>query len=134
MLLRLLTRSSVRLDAVQDLIDHPAFKAEFSEVAKGLGDLERVVSRIHAKNCKVKDFLKALDVRTRLICLTLKGIKTDCVSQAFKALGKGFSALADTAKDFKSKTVFGLLESAPKLMPHVKSMKAMFELREDSKL
>lgn len=43
-------------------MDHPTFEAEFSDVAKGLPDLERIVSRIHAKNCRVKDFLKVLDV------------------------------------------------------------------------
>ena len=34
------------------------------EIAKGLPDLERIVSRIHAKNCKIKDFLKVLAVST----------------------------------------------------------------------
>jgi DNA mismatch repair protein MSH6 len=52
-----------RLDAVQDLLDHPTFEQEFTQIAKGLPDLERIVSRIHAKNCKVKDFLKVLTVR-----------------------------------------------------------------------
>ena len=51
-----------RLDAVQDLIDHPTFENDFTQLAKGLPDLERIVSRIHAKNCKVKDFLKVLSV------------------------------------------------------------------------
>ena len=50
------------LDAVQDLIDHPNFECDFAQLVKGLPDLERVVSRIHAKNCKVKDFLKILTV------------------------------------------------------------------------
>ena len=49
-------------DAVQDLIDHPTFEADFSKLAKGLPDLERIVSRIHARNCKVKEFLKVLEV------------------------------------------------------------------------
>lgn len=52
----------VRLDAVEDLMRNPAFETEFMEIAKGLPDLERIVSRIHAKNCKVKDFLKVLKV------------------------------------------------------------------------
>ena len=51
-----------RLDAVQDLLAHPTFESDFTSIAKGLPDLERVVSRIHAKNCKVKDFLKVLTV------------------------------------------------------------------------
>ncbi len=54
----------LRLDAVEDLMSHPTFEGEFSEIAKGLPDLERVVSRLHAKNCKVKDFLKVLTVST----------------------------------------------------------------------
>lgn len=53
----------VRLDAVEDLMEHTVFEADFSEVAKGLPDLERIVSRIHAKNCRIKDFLKVLAVR-----------------------------------------------------------------------
>lgn len=51
-----------RLDAVEDLLDHPTFEADFEGVTKGLPDLERIVSRIHAKNCKVKDFLNVLKV------------------------------------------------------------------------
>jgi DNA mismatch repair protein MSH6 len=43
-------------------MSHPTFEGEFMEIAKGLPDLERMVSRIHAKNCKVKDFLKVLKV------------------------------------------------------------------------
>ena len=51
-----------RLDAVEDLMNHPTFEGDFMGVAKGLPDLERIVSRIHAKNCKVRDFLKVLKV------------------------------------------------------------------------
>jgi DNA mismatch repair protein MSH6 len=43
-------------------MSHPTFEGEFMEVAKRLPDLERIVSRIHAKNCKVRDFLKVLKV------------------------------------------------------------------------
>jgi DNA mismatch repair protein MSH6 len=43
-------------------MNHPTFEGDFMEVAKGFPDLERIVSRIHAKNCKVKDFLKVLKV------------------------------------------------------------------------
>ena len=57
---------NARLDAVQDLLDHPTFEGQFTAIAKGLPDLERIVSRIHAKNCKVKDFLKVLTVRLRV--------------------------------------------------------------------
>ena len=44
-------------------MDNPMFEHEFTQLAKGIPDLERIVSRIHAKNCKVTDFLKVLTVR-----------------------------------------------------------------------
>lgn len=54
---------TARQDAVEDLMKSTDFEQTFVGIAKGLPDLERLVSRIHAKNCKVKDFLKALQVR-----------------------------------------------------------------------
>ncbi|KAG6876423.1 hypothetical protein C0993_003233 [Termitomyces sp. T159_Od127] len=95
-----------RLDAVQDLIDHQTFEAEFTELAKGMPDLERIVSRIHAKNCKIKDFLRVLT--------------------AFKKLSIGLSRLADTSESFNSKTIFGLLRSAPDLLPHIKNIESLY--------
>jgi DNA mismatch repair protein MSH6 len=83
--LREVSDINARLDAVQDLLDHPTFEQEFIQIAEGLPDLERIVSRLHAKNCKVKDFLKVL--------------------AAFKMLSKGLDSLADTSATFKSKTV-----------------------------
>lgn len=53
---------NARLDAVQDLMAHPTFADDFSKLVKGVPDLERIISRIHAKSCKVKDFLKVLNV------------------------------------------------------------------------
>jgi DNA mismatch repair ATPase MutS len=48
-------------------MNNPTFEGEFMEIAKGLPDLERIVSRIHAKNCKVKDFLKVLKVMISMV-------------------------------------------------------------------
>lgn len=42
------------------------YEFRFGKVTKGLPDLERVVSRIHAGNCKIRDFLKVLEVRCPL--------------------------------------------------------------------
>ncbi|TBU51269.1 DNA mismatch repair protein Msh6 [Dichomitus squalens] len=103
---------NARLDAVQDLLDHPTFEAQFASIAKGLPDLERIVSRIHAKNCKVKDFLKVLT--------------------AFKNLSKGLAELADTADAFESKTISGLLRTAPDLAPNLKHVKSMFQTPEEN--
>lgn len=43
-------------------MDNPSFEATFTNLAKGMPDLERVVARIHAGSCKPKDFLKVLAV------------------------------------------------------------------------
>ncbi|KAI9438563.1 DNA mismatch repair protein Msh6 [Lactarius indigo] len=105
--LREVSDINARLDAVEDLMNHPTFEGEFMEVAKGLPDLERIVSRIHAKNCKVKDFLKVL--------------------KSFAVLSKGLSKLADASETFESKTILGLLRSAPDLLPHIKNVESRFE-------
>lgn len=54
--------------------------------------------------------------------------------QAFKNLSKGLSELADTADSFASKTIPGLLRTAPNLTQNLKHVKAMFQTPEDSKL
>ncbi|TCD63485.1 DNA mismatch repair protein msh6, partial [Steccherinum ochraceum] len=110
--LRAVADINARLDAVEDLLDHPTFEADFETVAKGLPDLERIVSRIHANNCKVKDFLNVL--------------------AAFGKLSKGLGELADKSEEFKSKTILGLLRAAPDLRPNIKHVKSMFKKSEDN--
>ncbi|KAF8889581.1 DNA mismatch repair protein msh6 [Infundibulicybe gibba] len=95
-----------RLDAVEALMSHPTFEGEFNDVAKGLPDLERIVSRIHANNCRVRDFLKVL--------------------AAFRKLSVGLAKLADESESFESKTVHGLLRGAPDLLPNIKNVENMF--------
>lgn len=57
-------------------MNHPTFEGDFMEVAKGLPDLERIVSRIHAKNCKVKDFLKVLKVIVSAVTMSSSNAST----------------------------------------------------------
>ncbi|KAJ6500392.1 muts domain V-domain-containing protein [Mycena sanguinolenta] len=104
---------NARLDAVEDIMNHPTFESDFMEVAKGLPDLERIVSRIHAKNCTIRDFLKVLN--------------------AFKKLSHGLSRLADTAESFESKTIFGLLRSAPDVIQNIKNVQLMYQKPESEK-
>ncbi|KAJ7445807.1 muts domain V-domain-containing protein [Mycena galericulata] len=104
---------NARLDAVEDIMNHPTFESDFMEIAKGLPDLERIVSRIHAKNCTIRDFLKALS--------------------AFKKLSHGLSRLADTSESFESKTILGLLRSAPDLIQNIKKVQLMYEKPESEK-
>ncbi|KAH8113753.1 DNA mismatch repair protein Msh6 [Phellopilus nigrolimitatus] len=97
---------NARLDAVQDLMDHPTFEGEFAKLVKGIPDLERIVSRIHARNCKVRDFLKILG--------------------SFRKLSKGLETLSEIADTFNSKEVLGLLRSAPNLEPNIMNVEDMF--------
>ena len=111
-------------------MSHPTFEGEFMEIAKGLPDLERIVSRIHAKNCKVKDFLKVLKVRIPAVIIFFAYPS----QQSFRALSKGLSKLADASETFESKTILGLLRSAPDLLPHVKDVELRFERPEKGTL
>ncbi|KAJ7090206.1 muts domain V-domain-containing protein [Mycena belliarum] len=104
---------NARLDAVEDIMNHPTFESDFMEIAKGLPDLERIVSRIHAKNCTIRDFLKVL--------------------AAFKKLSHGLNRLSDTAESFESKTILGLLRSSPDLIQNIKKVQAMYEKPESEK-
>ncbi|EAU89431.2 DNA mismatch repair protein msh6 [Coprinopsis cinerea okayama7 len=109
--LREVSAINARLDAVEDIMKHPTFESSFSELAKGIPDLERIVSRIHAKNCKVKDFLKVLST--------------------FKSLSRGLAKLADESEEFESKTILGLLRGAPDLLVNVRHLESMFEKPSD---
>ncbi|KAJ7632274.1 muts domain V-domain-containing protein [Roridomyces roridus] len=104
---------NARLDAVEDIMNHPTFEKDFLEIAKGLPDLERIVSRIHAKNCTIRDFLKVL--------------------AAFKKLSLGMSKLADISETFTSKTILGLLRSAPDVIQNIKKVQLMYEKPESEK-
>jgi DNA mismatch repair protein MSH6 len=52
-----------RLDAVDDLMNAPAFGGQFSQTCKKLPDIERLISRIHAGNVKQRDFHDVVEVR-----------------------------------------------------------------------
>ncbi|KDQ32081.1 hypothetical protein PLEOSDRAFT_1100597 [Pleurotus ostreatus PC15] len=104
--LREISDINARLDAVQDLMENPAFEEDFLKIAKGLPDLERAVSRIHAKSCKVKDFLKVLT--------------------SFQRLSNGFSSLTEATASFNSKTILGLLRGAPDLTANIKNVESMY--------
>ncbi|CAE6470269.1 unnamed protein product [Rhizoctonia solani] len=100
-----------RLDAVQDLIAHPEVEASFSKIVSGIPDLERIVSRVHAKSCSIKDFLKVLS--------------------AFESLSKGVATLAEISEDFDNKSVAGLLRQAPDLKKNIKRVQSFFNVEDD---
>ncbi|KAI0077327.1 DNA mismatch repair protein Msh6 [Panus rudis PR-1116 ss-1] len=110
--LREVSDINTRLDAVDDLMKNADFGEKFAEFAKGLPDLERIVSRIHAKNCRVRDFVKVLG--------------------SFSSLNKGLKELSDKAEYFDSQSIPGLLRSAPDLAQHIKHVKGMFQKVDDN--
>ncbi|KKK13254.1 hypothetical protein P175DRAFT_0520052 [Aspergillus ochraceoroseus IBT 24754] len=52
---------NARLDAVDALNADPTVRDQFSSQLTKMPDLERLISRIHAANCKAQDFLRVLE-------------------------------------------------------------------------
>ncbi|PLN82957.1 DNA mismatch repair protein Msh6 [Aspergillus taichungensis] len=52
---------NARLDAVEALNADPTVRDQFSSQLVKMPDLERLISRIHAANCKAQDFLRVLE-------------------------------------------------------------------------
>jgi DNA mismatch repair protein MSH6 len=52
---------NARLDAADTLNNLPEVRDKFLSTFNRLPDLERVLSRIHARRCKVKDFVRVLE-------------------------------------------------------------------------
>lgn len=113
-------------------MDHPTFEGDFNTLVKGIPDLERIISRIHAKNCKVKDFLKVLSVR-RTPLRSLTNVDHVAMEQCFRKLSKGFESLSEVSDTFNSKGVSGLLRSAPDLFQYIKNIEDIFEKPESGK-
>lgn len=86
-------------------------------------DLERIVSRIHAKNCKVREFLKVLGV-----CFACSQMIRIHVSlQCFKKLNKGLEDLIELAETLSSSSIRELLRTAPDLSSHIANVESTFE-------
>lgn len=47
--------------------------------------------------------------------------------QAFRRLSEGLAELADASESFNSKTILGLLRSAPNLEPNLKNVESKFK-------
>ncbi|CAG8228648.1 unnamed protein product [Penicillium olsonii] len=54
-------RINARLDAVDSLNADPSVRDQFSSQLTKMPDLERLISRIHAGNCKAQDFVRVLE-------------------------------------------------------------------------
>jgi DNA mismatch repair protein MSH6 len=84
---------------MQDIMNHPTFEATFVSIMKGLPDLERIVARTHAKNCRIKDFLKVLDVSQCF--MEYVDVALSLNIQVFKKLSKGMAKLFDESESFR---------------------------------
>ncbi|KAK4705468.1 DNA mismatch repair protein MSH6, partial [Phenoliferia sp. Uapishka_3] len=96
-----------RLDAVDDLLANQTFGAVFDKMSKKLPDLERLLSRIHAKSCKKQEFIKVI--------------------ASFSTISDGLVNLATMADDFKSKGIAGLLRNAPDLQELIERIEGMYD-------
>ena len=84
-------------------MNHSTFEDTFTSITKGITDLERVVALIHAKNCRIKDFVKVSGVS---LCFIVYGYPADFELTGLQEAGN------DKSESLKSKTVFGLLRGA----------------------
>ncbi|GAA5943171.1 uncharacterized protein JCM15063_005224 [Sporobolomyces koalae] len=108
-----------RLDAVEDLLSNSNFAASFDNMARKLPDLERKLSRIHAKTCKKSDlwveclaqfWLRRRSTLTQHSLLSWPSIE---VVTAFDKIADGMKLLADLCDPFKSNGVPQLIKSCP---------------------
>lgn len=104
---------NARLDAVDDLMSHPDFVGQFTQLAKGLPDLERLVSRIHAGNIKQSDFLK--------------------VMESYRKIQAGLDMLVTLAESFDGNSVSGLLRGAPDMHQHLKHIGSLYSVETTEK-
>ncbi|GAA5958465.1 hypothetical protein JCM21900_001479 [Sporobolomyces salmonicolor] len=96
-----------RLDAVEDLLGNPNFAVTFDSMAKKLPDLERMLSRVHAKTCKKADFLKVIE--------------------SFELVADTLKTFASLSEDFKSAGIPSLLRNAPDISTLLEEIKELYE-------
>ncbi|KAG0139481.1 hypothetical protein CROQUDRAFT_54664 [Cronartium quercuum f. sp. fusiforme G11] len=103
---------NTRLDAVTYLMNHPDFEDKFGTLT-GLPDLERLISRIHAGSCTVKNFLKVL--------------------KAFQKIQTALSDLVSTIGEEEATILNQLLHKVPDIKQLISEIEDMFTLDEEKK-
>ncbi|KAI9278907.1 muts domain V-domain-containing protein [Phascolomyces articulosus] len=90
-----------RLDAVEDLNEHMDIHESLSRQLVGIPDLERLISRIHAKRCQVKEFLAALEGFEKIMTIIgeLKSSQDRLSSKLLKSIINKFPDI-DTKLNF----------------------------------
>ncbi|CAG8589017.1 12391_t:CDS:10, partial [Gigaspora rosea] len=105
--LRDIAAINARLDAIEELNTVPDFQDIFLVNFSHFPDLERLISRIHAGTCKVRDFLHVLT--------------------SFEKLTDTMEKLGGFANDFKSIRLKQLFESFPDLKPMLTHFNKAFD-------
>ncbi|KAI9301123.1 muts domain V-domain-containing protein [Cunninghamella echinulata] len=92
-----------RQDAVEDLMNLDEVFDRLSNEFVGLPDLERLISRVHSKRCKVSEFLTVLDGFNKVNELIewLKSISSVFNSTLLKTLVENFPALSEHLNYFR---------------------------------
>ncbi|KAI7863174.1 muts domain V-domain-containing protein [Spinellus fusiger] len=95
---------NARLDAVEDLMRGRDVQDYISKRLNTLPDLERLIARIHARGCKVKEFLSTLEgfQKARDMIVELKEQHGVFSSQVINQLLSNFPSLDEPLEYFKS--------------------------------
>ncbi|ORY03012.1 DNA mismatch repair protein Msh6 [Basidiobolus meristosporus CBS 931.73] len=96
-----------RLDAIENINADFELQDELSVIFTSLPDLERIISRIHAGTCKLKELLNVL--------------------RSFEAIGEVMNKMKKKSSTFTSKRLVFLLNSYPDLTDTIKYFNEAFD-------
>ncbi|GAA6001069.1 mismatch repair ATPase MSH6 [Rhodotorula paludigena] len=105
--LRDVTAINDRLDAVEDLLGNSNFAVAFDGMVKKMPDLERMLSRIHGKTVKKKDFLEVIN--------------------SFERIMAGLKTLGDLCEDFKSEGIPNLIRAVPDVSDLLSEIQELYD-------
>ncbi|ORX63094.1 hypothetical protein DM01DRAFT_208046 [Hesseltinella vesiculosa] len=110
--LRLLEDITQRQDAVDDLLHSPDLQDTLAAAFKELPDLERLISRVHSKHCKVKEFLSVLDgfQNAKKLIAKLKEFCPGLTSKLLQTLIQDFPLMTDALDYFSDAFVVAEIE------------------------
>lgn len=96
-----------RQDAVEALLEDSSFQESFDIFAKSLPDIERIMPRINAGNCKARDFTRAL--------------------KAFSHLDENVEHLASISDAFPTDAVSSLVRNIPKVSALANRIQSLYQ-------
>lgn len=96
-----------RQEAVEALIADPSFQDDFYTFAKSLPDIERIMPRIYAGNCKSRDFARVL--------------------KALSRFDENVALLGDRASAFDTDTVYMLIQGVPLVSERAREIQGMYQ-------